>query len=354
MLVNLRTLDSGMGDMRRANAVPTDDDFWKHLAPVEVKSSSLGLGGSGLKRQAPVDSHRFLLPAAQRQKFANQTDHSSCKVQPSSSAPIVSGIKLQASTDGPKFLPPSQRNKPSNQTDHTFSKAQSSRSIHHNPIPGSGSRPGVIQWQPPTERSQQPQTQPLAQLNELGNVTDYKFCKVCQVSCCGILNYKQHVKGKKHLLKLGELEKKDDSGKQREISHLQHWCEYCKIWCIDENSLKAHLINLRHKDVVAKLELGRQGSYGSDTSKQASWCELCDIWCQNEDLLFMHLKGKSHKAKLEKFSASKGDGEKAKQQHWCKLCNISCTDEDALATHFQGKKHILKLKRPEKQMLAWK
>ncbi|XVF09005.1 hypothetical protein REPUB_Repub07fG0053200 [Reevesia pubescens] len=81
------------------------------------------------------------------------------------------------------------------------------------------------------------------------------FCEVCQVPCSGSLNYKLHINGKKHKVKLQELKfDRENSDDTCAMANQKSWCKLCKIWCMDDNMLKQHLAGKKHKKMQEKLE----------------------------------------------------------------------------------------------------
>jgi hypothetical protein len=106
-----------------------------------------------------------------------------------------------------------------------------------------------FQYLPP----QQPQ--PFHGIVIPGNEADNGFCKVCQVHCSGAFNLKQHVEGRKHKEKIEELEGARHREKLHvleygkgggEIPNQPKWCKLCKLWCPCEYNFKQHLEGQKH------------------------------------------------------------------------------------------------------------
>ncbi|KAK9278596.1 hypothetical protein L1049_028168 [Liquidambar formosana] len=122
-------------------------------------------------------------------------------------------------------------------------------------------------------------------------MSDYYFCKVCQVPCSGPFNFKQHLRGRQH--KANMKHSREDGRKQ---ANQQQRCELCEISCMDEYALKLHLNGQKHKAKVLELELGRKEWGGIAHPRR--WCELCKLWCMDDYALKQHLDGKKHIMKL--------------------------------------------------------
>ncbi|EOY21956.1 Uncharacterized protein TCM_014123 isoform 2 [Theobroma cacao] len=167
------------------------------------------------------------------------------------------------------------------------------------------------------------------------------FCIVCQVPCSGSVNYKQHLNGKKHKLKLKELNfGRTDGGDICAMANQKLWCELCKIWCTDDNLLKLHLAGQKHKKMQAKLE--RATAAEVDIVEEKNWCGLCGIGCSSKELLQLHFNGKKHQAELRKLEcAQKGREEAQNQQKRCKFGNIWCEGKNLLQMHLIEKKKFL-------------
>ncbi|MBA0744090.1 hypothetical protein Gogos_006727 [Gossypium gossypioides] len=80
------------------------------------------------------------------------------------------------------------------------------------------------------------------------------YCEVCQVPCSGSLNYKNHLNGKKHKVKLQERKfGRKDGDDDCEMENPKPRCELCNIWCVDANALKQHLAGKKHKKMQGKV-----------------------------------------------------------------------------------------------------
>ncbi|TKY73347.1 Zinc finger RNA-binding protein [Spatholobus suberectus] len=175
----------------------------------------------------------------------------------------------------------------------TRRKESPTRSAHHQRLQQQqpiSSLSGTKRKESPTRSAHHPHQQPFhGSLNHQAK-TDDLCCKICQISCLGPFNLKQHLRGHKH--------------KQ-------------------------------------KLQMGR--------SNQTQWCEVCSVLCMNEDLLKLHFQGQKHKAKLQMLEISKQGGEASNKPKWCELCKLWCSDEFAFKQHLEGKKHIIQLHAMEKE-----
>ncbi|XP_038687037.1 zinc finger protein 346-like [Tripterygium wilfordii] len=80
--------------------------------------------------------------------------------------------------------------------------------------------------------------------NKAGNL----FCKICQVYCMDSYNYEQHVNGKKHEAKLGELllNSKDDG--EVNPANQQLWCDVCRVPCMNSYSYEQHVNGKKHQN----------------------------------------------------------------------------------------------------------
>ncbi|MBA0718339.1 hypothetical protein Golax_006093 [Gossypium laxum] len=131
------------------------------------------------------------------------------------------------------------------------------------------------------------------------------YCEVCQVPCSCSLNYKNHLNGKKHKVKLQELKfGRKDSDEDCEMENPKPRCELCNIWCVDANALKQHLAGKKHKKMQGKV-----ATVEGDIGEQLK-CELCGIGCPSKDLLHLHFNGKKHQEQLRKEgqAGNSGDG----------------------------------------------
>ncbi|KAJ4831258.1 hypothetical protein Tsubulata_014574 [Turnera subulata] len=289
-------------------------NFWKNLMPLEVQ------------------------------------EHSSSPGTNSTAGDVLSGIAVQEAPSSHCFVSSPLPRELERQQEFGFFKVQSSSnpSSSSNIIPNSSLTHGL------SEMKRQGPTNsldffPSHQAHDLVPQMDNYFCKTCQVACSSKRNYRDHVKGRKHLSKLWELKMRSgrkECGKQYVYeaapASQRRRCEVCNIWCMNDDLFKAHLSGRKHN---TKLATSKAKRAGEETVKlpSRSWCEICGVDGTSEDIE-RHFSGQKHKAQLLRLERARnvGGGDMSNQQ-WCSVCDIWCTDKNALNMHFQGKRHILQL-----------
>ncbi|GKV35576.1 hypothetical protein SLEP1_g43824 [Rubroshorea leprosula] len=266
---------------------------------------------SGVKPRAPPSNEELLSGNASSRPI-------------SSSNPSLCGVKRPA--------PPSNPELPSG--------SASSR-------PRSSSNPSIsgVKQSAPSSNSQFLQLQLLQSFNNddmLEPRADNLFCEVCQVTCPGPFNYKQHISSKRHQFKVQELKfSRKDGEDDYPVANQRgrKWCSLCRIWCMNDDLMKLHLAGQKHKKEQDRLKLAQIG----EMTERPNWCELCGIGCTDGHALQMHLKGKKHQTELRMRECGRTRGNDVeKQQKVCHLCNIWCIDEVSLQSHLVGKKHVLR------------
>ena len=101
--------------------------------------------------------------------------------------------------------------------------------------------------------------------------------------CSDSLNYKQHINGKKHKVKLQELKfSRKDGDDNCAMANQKSWCKLCKIWCTDGNLLKQHLAGQKHKKMQEKL--GRATTVEGVIVEEQNQCGLCGIGCSSQEV----------------------------------------------------------------------
>lgn len=205
---------------------------------------------------------------------------------------------------------------------------------------------GVDQSVHSTQALQLQLVPPFSQNDTLMPMPDNLFCEVCKVQCSGRLNYKQHIKGRKHRstiqeLKFGIKDRGEDSavGSQR----ARKWCSLCRVWCMNDDNMKMHLTGQKHKAEEDRLMLAQTGGI----IENQKYCDLCGIGCADDRAFQKHFYGKRHKTEQRLRECRRKTGQNSKQRH-CELCNISCPDERSLQSHLEGTKHALKVLQAKK------
>ncbi|KAJ4824690.1 hypothetical protein Tsubulata_015036 [Turnera subulata] len=291
-------------------------NFWKTLMPLEEQSSSSGTN--------------------------------------SAAGDVLSGIAVQEAPSRHCFLSSPLPRELERQPEFGFFKVRSCSNPRSssNTVPNSSLTHGLLEMkrQGPTNSLD---FFPSHQAHELLHQMDNYFCKTCQVACSSKRNYREHVKGRMHLSKLGELKMRlgrKECGKQYVYeaapANQRRRCEMCNIWFVDDDLFKEHLSGQKHN---AQMAISKSKRAGEETVKvpSRSWCEICGVGGTSEDIE-RHFGGQKHKAQLLRLERARnvGGGDISKQQ-WCEICGVGGTIED-IERHFGGQKHKVQLLRLER------
>ncbi|XP_026454358.1 zinc finger RNA-binding protein-like [Papaver somniferum] len=123
------------------------------------------------------------------------------------------------------------------------------------PIQGSSSLVGMKRKTPENFTCSSPQPEQQSYVPETVNI----WCKVCQVPCTSVFNFKQHCQGRKHKSKV-EVEElkhlticndKKDSGPV--------WCDICSVPCSDGSAYKQHCDGKKHAAFLKAFNKAMRG-----------------------------------------------------------------------------------------------
>uniref|UniRef100_A0A0E0IJP0 C2H2-type domain-containing protein n=1 Tax=Oryza nivara TaxID=4536 RepID=A0A0E0IJP0_ORYNI len=170
-------------------------------------------------------------------------------------------------------------------------------------------------------------------------------------------------------------EKKKRKKKKEEEEEATWICRACQAVCTCESDLQNHLRGRRHQLKVqalpeaAKQEKNNPPKLAKNPNKQPSeWvCSLCQAKCNSESQLEHHRRSTRHQQKVESLGwnakesdlgtlqGMSSDGsssksvkisatmDKQKATYFCEVCSLKCTSQRMLADHLSGKKHIKQL-----------
>ncbi|EAZ44770.1 hypothetical protein OsJ_29402 [Oryza sativa Japonica Group] len=170
-------------------------------------------------------------------------------------------------------------------------------------------------------------------------------------------------------------EKKKRKKKKEEEEEATWICRACQAVCTCESDLQNHLRGRRHQLKVqalpeaAKQEKNNPPKLAKNPNKQPSeWvCSLCQAKCNTESQLEHHRRSTRHQQKVESLGwnakesdlgtlqGMSSDGsssksvkisatmDKQKATYFCEVCSLKCTSQRMLADHLSGKKHIKQL-----------
>uniref|UniRef100_A0A0E0QRI8 C2H2-type domain-containing protein n=1 Tax=Oryza rufipogon TaxID=4529 RepID=A0A0E0QRI8_ORYRU len=163
--------------------------------------------------------------------------------------------------------------------------------------------------------------------------------------------------------------------KKKEEEEATWICRACQAVCTCESDLQNHLRGRRHQLKVqalpeaAKQEKNNPPKLAKNPNKQPSeWvCSLCQAKCNTESQLEHHRRSTRHQQKVESLGwnakesdlgtlqGMSSDGsssksvkisatmDKQKATYFCEVCSLKCTSQRMLADHLSGKKHIKQL-----------
>uniref|UniRef100_A0A0E0B325 C2H2-type domain-containing protein n=1 Tax=Oryza glumipatula TaxID=40148 RepID=A0A0E0B325_9ORYZ len=164
--------------------------------------------------------------------------------------------------------------------------------------------------------------------------------------------------------------------KRKEEEEEATWiCRACQAVCTCESDLQNHLRGRRHQLKVqalpeaAKQEKNNPPKLAKNPNKQPSeWvCSLCQAKCNSESQLEHHRRSTRHQQKVESLGwnakesdlgtlqGMSSDGsssksvkisatmDKQKATYFCEVCSLKCTSQRMLADHLSGRKHIKQL-----------
>ncbi|BAT08133.1 Os09g0421600, partial [Oryza sativa Japonica Group] len=141
-------------------------------------------------------------------------------------------------------------------------------------------------------------------------------CSVCQVHCNGEWHFDTHLKGKRHQANTQALLEQSNKnsgnseshdGTKAQPSNATWICRACQAVCTCESDLQNHLRGRRHQLKVqalpeaAKQEKNNPPKLAKNPNKQPSeWvCSLCQAKCNTESQLEHHRRSTRHQQKVE-------------------------------------------------------
>ncbi|KAK7390201.1 hypothetical protein VNO78_25500 [Psophocarpus tetragonolobus] len=194
------------------------------------------------------------------------------------------------------------------------------------------------------------------------------YCKLCDIKCDLLCDYRIHVKGKKHSNKLKDARDKifNDCSEpvviERPEKAKYYYCNsdiksdmLCDYQIHVEGEKEKHSNKLKDAcDQQVLLGAGKQPVSGGDNkSKKLSkpvelskpaeivsfTCELCNFKCASQAAYLLHMKGKKHQ-KNHYRAALRAVGASFR----CESCNVQCVSRSHYKNHVNGKRHLHRLK----------
>ncbi|XP_015696617.2 UBP1-associated proteins 1C-like [Oryza brachyantha] len=196
-------------------------------------------------------------------------------------------------------------------------------------------------------------------------------CSICQVSCTGEWDFDVHLKGQRHQAStqaLLEQSKKNPGSSEKKTTTTTTtapWiCSVCQALCTCESDLHNHLKGKRHQLKVEALREAAAKQESSDPPKLAKqessdppklpnkqrsewFCSVCQARCNSASQLEDHCRSTRHQQKAESSdgstsftsASSEKTHEQSKALYFCEVCSVRCTSERMVSDHLGGKRH---------------